>query len=69
MLIDNQLWYARVTLYNVNNNYRFLLRTRHNATKIFYHFLNWDAVFPADTGRKMNVHKTFRRRPGHFLNR
>ena len=23
---------------------------------------------PADTGRKLNVHKTFRRRPGRFLN-
>ena len=23
---------------------------------------------PVDTGRKLNVHKTFRRRPGRFLN-
>ena len=23
---------------------------------------------PADAGRKLNVHKTFRKRPGHFLN-
>ena len=23
---------------------------------------------PADTGRKLNVHKTFRRRPGRYLN-
>ena len=23
---------------------------------------------PADTGRKLNAHKTFRRRPGRFLN-
>ena len=23
---------------------------------------------PADTGRKLNVHKTLRRRPGRFLN-
>ena len=23
---------------------------------------------PVDTGRKLNVHKTFRRRPGHLLN-
>ena len=23
---------------------------------------------PADTGRKLNVHKTFRRRPGRLLN-
>ena len=25
-------------------------------------------VFPEDTRRKLNVHKTFRRRPGHLLN-
>ena len=25
-------------------------------------------VFPVDTGRKLNVHKTFRRRPGRLLN-
>ena len=25
-------------------------------------------LFPVDTGRKSNVHKTFRRRPGHLLN-
>ena len=24
--------------------------------------------FPVDTGRKLNVHKTFRRRPGRLLN-
>ena len=24
--------------------------------------------YPADTGRKLNVHKTFRRRPGCLLN-
>ena len=23
---------------------------------------------PIDTGRKINLHKTFRRRPGHLLN-
>ena len=26
------------------------------------------ALDPVDTGRKLNVNKTFRRRPGHFLN-
>ena len=26
------------------------------------------ALFPVDTGRKLNVHKTFRRRPGRLLN-
>ena len=25
-------------------------------------------VYPIDTGRKFNVHKTFRRRPGRLLN-
>ena len=25
-------------------------------------------IHPADTGRKLNVHKTFRRRPGRLLN-
>ena len=25
-------------------------------------------VFPVDTGRKLNVHKMFRRRPGRLLN-
>ena len=25
-------------------------------------------TFPVDTGRKLNVHKTFRRRPGRLLN-
>ena len=25
-------------------------------------------IFPVDTGRELNVHKTFRRRPEHFLN-
>ena len=24
--------------------------------------------YPVDTGRKLNAHKTFRRRPGRFLN-
>ena len=24
--------------------------------------------FPVDTGRKLNVHKTFRRRPGRLMN-
>ena len=44
MLIDIQLWYVRVELYNIKNNCRFLLRTRHNTTEIFYGPLNWDAV-------------------------
>ena len=28
----------------------------------------WIITVPVDTGRKLNVHKTFRRRPGHLLN-
>ena len=31
-------------LYNINNNYRFLLRTLYNTTKIFYDPFNWDAL-------------------------
>ena len=30
-------------------------------------FINGES-FPVDTGRKLKVHKTFRRRPGRFLN-
>ena len=44
MPVDKQLWYARVGLYNINNNCRLLLRTRHNATKTFYDPFNWDAL-------------------------
>ena len=29
---------------------------------------NHDSNIPVDTGRKLNVHKTFRRRPGRLLN-
>ena len=36
--------------------------------KIYIFNLNSSADFPADTGRKLNVHKTFRRRPGRLLN-
>ena len=31
------------------------------------HLIN-DALYPIDTGRKLNVHKTFRRRLGRLLN-
>ena len=44
MPIENQLWYARVGLYNINNICRFLLRTRQNAINIFYDPPNWDAL-------------------------
>ena len=30
--------------------------------------LKKEMQFPVDTGRKLNVHKTFRRRPGRLLN-
>ena len=31
--------------------------------------LNWNKLsYPVDTGRKLNVHKAFRRRPGRLLN-
>ena len=44
MTIENQLWYARVGLYNINNNCRLLLRTRYNTTNVFYDPLNWVAL-------------------------
>ena len=31
-------------------------------------FITFSGNFPVDTGRKMNVHKTFRRRPERLLN-
>ena len=37
---------------------------------IFDHFLKKNTEtrsFPVETGRKLNVHKTFRRRPGRLL--
>ena len=43
-MIDKELWYARVGLYNISNNRHFLLRTCHNTTKIFYDPFNWDAL-------------------------
>ena len=36
--------------------------------KLFSEFLFWIAYYPVDTGRKLNVHKSFRRRPGRLLN-
>ena len=32
------------------------------------HKMNSGAQNPVDTGRKLNVHKTFRRRPGRLVN-
>ena len=34
----------------------------------FFSFKKSDFYQPADTGRKLNVHKTFRKRPGRLLN-
>ena len=36
--------YARIELYNINENCRFLLRTRQNTTKSSYDPLNRDAL-------------------------
>ena len=38
----------------------------HPVTYITIHWLNYD--YPVDTGRKLNVYKTFRKRPGRLLN-
>ena len=35
---------------------------------IYIAYLHYIVYFPADTGRKLNVQKTFRRRPGRLLN-
>ena len=40
----------------------FNYETKYKATKLFSN------MNPVDTGRKLNVHKTFRRRPGRLLN-
>ena len=34
----------------------------------FQRFFGSDKRVPVDTGRKLNIHKTFRRRPGRLLN-
>ena len=39
--------------------------------KKIFHIWTHDYIlnrYPVDTGRKLNVHKTFRRRPGRLLN-
>ena len=47
------------------HNYLFIfLYVEENATIFFWQGI----VFPVGTGRKLNVHKTFRRRPDHLLN-
>ena len=37
-------------------------------SKLFQSNGTTSADFPVDTGRKLNVQKAFRRRPGRFLN-
>ena len=38
------------------------------SCKQLSHLSHFSNSFPVDAGRKMNVHKTFRRRPGPLLN-
>ena len=40
----------------------------HEHQCISYETVLGRGMFPVDTGRKLNVHKTFRRRPGRLLN-
>ena len=35
---------------------------------VYYVKIHLWSTYPVDTGRKLNVHKTFRRRPGRVLN-
>ena len=44
---------------------KFIAIIKRNAIWNVCHF---SCFFPADTGRKLNVHKTFRRLPGRLLN-
>ena len=47
--------------------YKFFMKSPHK--KHFYNkTLPTTLKIPLDTGRKLNVHKTFRRSPGHLLN-
>ena len=45
-----------------------------NSKKPYMHWFTltnvqrFESTFPVDAGRKLNVHKTFRRRHGHLLN-
>ena len=73
MPIDKQLWYARVGLYKINNNCRFLLRTGHNTRNIFYDPFNWDALLTVLFIIEMLIIFVFtwsvHYNKGHFLNR
>ena len=37
-------------------------------TSLFYIRQNCETTFPVDTGRKLSVHKAFRRHPGRLRN-
>ena len=43
------------------------LYARLNAL-VTHNILKQEISYPVDTGRKLNVHKTFRRRPGYLMN-
>ena len=47
----------------------FAINQRHYFKKMyFYKSSIYNIIIPVDTGRKLNVHKTFRRRLGRLLN-
>ena len=54
----------------INQNWisNFKKRIRQNFSLIIQKFVVFVLIMtPADTGRKLNVHRTFRRRPRRFL--
>ena len=65
---------ARELYYEVEHGiislYSYLaINQRHYFKKMyFYKSAIYNIIIPVDTGRKLNVHKTFRRRPGRLLN-
>ena len=44
------------------------LCSKHNCPENIVIFLDFTRSFPVDTGRKLNIHNMFRRRPGRLLN-
>ena len=53
------------TLFILFSRQTFLIK---GATKLhFLHYSRVVIIFPVDTGRKLNVHKTFRRLPGRLM--
>ena len=53
-------------------NYYYILSVlffkRFYLFQFYFQTNSFGEFYPADTGRKLNVHKTFRRRPGRLLN-